>query len=152
MDWTNYMMRIKFDLTIKCMMRNSLNAARFIPKIIFLRILLHFHMLVSPYVTPMTSQFFSIIWWLRQCKPYIFWMHIINHWDHLDHLNHLKHMTNQRIFKKNNYRICIVYFVILFKYAFIFAILGEGSSLQNDDTIEWLSGWKGYGDISPTAL
>ena len=78
-------------------------------------------------------------------------MYIINHLDRLDHLDHLEYLTNQMIFNKNNYRICIVYFVILFKYAFIFAIVGEGTSLQNDDTIEWLSGWKGYGDISPTA-
>ena len=72
--------------------------------------------------------------------------------DHLDHLDQLEHLTNQTIFNKNNYRICIVYFVILFTYAYnIFAIVGEGSSLQSDDTVEWLSGGKGYGDISPTA-
>ena len=56
-------------------------------------------------------------------------MHIINHWDHLDHLNHLKHMTNQRIFKKNNYRICIVYFVILFKYVCLYICNCGGGQL-----------------------
>ena len=74
-------------------------------------------------------------------------MHIINH---LDHLDHFEHFTNQTTFNKNKYRICTVYFVILFKCAFIFAIVGEGGSLQNDDTFKWLSGWKGYGDISST--
>ena len=63
-------------------------------------------------------------------------MHITNHFnhldhldlDHLDHLDHLEHLTNQTISKKNVHRICIVYFVILFKYAFTFEIVGEGSS------------------------
>ena len=42
----------------------------------------------------MTSQFFSIIWWFRPWKPYVFWMHIIlaDHPDHPAHLDHLDHM------------------------------------------------------------
>ena len=30
-----------------------------------------------PFVTGLTSQLSSIIWWFRPSKPYIFWMHII---------------------------------------------------------------------------
>ena len=32
---------------------------------------------VRPYVTGVTSQLSSIIWWFRPGKPYIFWLHII---------------------------------------------------------------------------
>ena len=54
-------------------------------------------------VTDVTSQLFSIIWWFRPWKLYIFWMYIIRA-DHPDHPDYLDQTTLTTLAALTHYR------------------------------------------------